>query len=53
MNTDLNIEIKTKMIIDRSTAEACLKIVEMYLNSTNFKVDLDYDENGDVELKYV
>ena len=53
MNTDLNVEIKTKMVIDRSTAEACLKIVEMYLNSTNFRIDLDYDENGDVELKYV
>ena len=53
MNTDLNVEIKTKMVIDRSTAEACLKMVEMYLNSTNFRVDLDYDENGDVELKYV
>ena len=53
MNTDLNIEIKTQMVIDRSTAEGCLKIVEMYLNSTNSKIDLDYDENGDVELKYV
>ena len=44
------VEVKAKMTVDRATAEACLKMVELYVNSSGVNVMADKLESG--ELKF-
>lgn len=46
------VEVKAKMTVDRATAEACLKMVELYVNSSGVKVMVDRLENGEVQFYY-
>ena len=48
----LEIEVKAKMTVDRSTAEACLKMVELYVNSNPVNLMADKSENGEVQFYY-
>lgn len=45
-------EVKAKMTVDRATAEACLKMVELYVNSSGVKVMVDRLENGELKFYY-
>ena len=46
------VEVKAKMTVDRSTAEACLKMVELYVNSNPVNLIADKSENGEVQFRY-
>ena len=48
----LGIEVKAKMTVDRATAEACLKMVELYVNSNCVNVMVDKLENGELKFYY-
>ena len=48
----LEIEVKAKMAVDRTTAEACLKMVELYVNSSGVNVMVDRLENGELKFYY-
>ena len=46
------VEVKAKMTVDRATAEACLKMVELYCNSNLVNLIADKSENGEVQFYY-
>ena len=46
------VEVKAKMTVDRATAEACLKMVELYANSNGINLMADKSENGEVQFYY-
>ena len=46
------VEVKAKMTVDRATAEACLKMVELYVNSNPINLMGDKRENGEVQFYY-
>lgn len=46
------VEVKAKMTVDRGTAEACLKMVELYVNSNSVNLVCDKSENGEVQFRY-
>lgn len=46
------VEVKAKMTVDRATAEACLKMVELYVNSNFVNLVCDKSENGEVQFRY-
>ena len=46
------VEVKAKMTVDRATAEACLKMVELYVNSNGVNVMVDKLENGELKFYY-
>ena len=46
------VEVKAKMTVDRATAEACLKMVELYVNSNAVHLMADKSENGEVQFRY-
>ena len=45
-------EVKAKMTVDRTTAEACLKMVELYVNSSGVNVMADKLESGELKFYY-
>ena len=49
---DLTFEVKAKLTVDRATAEACLKMVELYVNSNGVNVMVDKLENGELKFYY-
>ena len=49
---DLVLEVKAKLAVDRATAEACLKMVELYVNSNGINLMVDKSENGEVQFYY-
>ena len=46
------VEVKAKMTVDRATAEACLKMVELYVNSNPVNLMADKSENGELQFYY-
>lgn len=48
----LTINIETKMSVDRSTAEMCLKVVELFVNSIGENVKAIKREDGTVVLAF-
>ena len=46
------VEVKAKMTVDRATAEACLKMVELYVNSNGVNVMVDRLGNGELKFYY-
>lgn len=46
------VEVKAKMTVDRATAEACLKMVELYVNSSGVNLMVDRLENGELKFYY-
>lgn len=49
---DVVVEVKAKMTVDRATAEACLKMVELYVNSNGVNVMVDKLESGELKFYY-
>lgn len=49
---ELTFEVKAKMTVDKATAEACLKMVELYVNSNGINLMADKSENGEVQFYY-
>ena len=55
MRTDklgADVTVNLSMNIDKSTAEICLKIVEMFVNASNARVVANRGPNGDVRYHY-
>lgn len=50
---DLTVEIAAKLSVDRKTAEACLKMVEIYINANSDRGLGVTVENGTMELNIV
>ena len=46
------VEVKAKMTVDRATAETCLKMVELYVNSSGVNVMVDKLESGELKFYY-
>ena len=46
------VEVKAKMTVDRTTAEACLKMVELYVNSNSVNVMAEKSEDGELKFRY-
>ena len=46
------VEVNAKMTVDRTTAEACLKMVELYVNSNSVNVVADKSEDGELKFRY-
>lgn len=46
------VEVKAKMTVDRTTAEACLKMVELYANSNSVNVVAEKSEDGELKFRY-
>lgn len=49
---DLTLEVKAKLTVDRATAEACLKMVELYVNSNGVNVMVDRLGTGELKFYY-
>lgn len=49
---EVDVTVNLSMNIDQSTAEGCLKIVEMFVNASNARVVADREPNGDVRYHY-
>lgn len=49
---DVDVTVNLSMNIDKSTAEGCLKIVEMFVNANNARVISDREPNGEVRYHY-
>ena len=49
---EVEVTVNLSMNIDKSTAEGCLKIVEMFVNSSNARVVADREPNGEVRYHY-
>ena len=52
MAQSIDIPVNIKMCVDESTANGCLKVVEMYLNQTGGSIRFDKNKNGEVTLEY-
>ena len=50
--TDLTIEVKANMTVDRETAERCLKILEWYCNDNKVFPIADRDSDGIAHFKF-
>lgn len=48
---DLTVKVTAKLDVDRSTAEGCLKLVEVYCNENHRLIACDEDENGKLIYK--
>lgn len=48
----VDVAVNLNMNIDKSTAEGCLKIVEMYVNANKARVIADREPNGEVRFHY-
>lgn len=51
-STELRVEIKAKLDVDKKTAEACLKLAEIYVNANGYAVVQQRLENGEIRLEY-
>jgi hypothetical protein len=50
---DITVEVKAKMTVDRKTAEACLKLVEMYVNESDNYIEFDRAESGELSFRFM
>ena len=48
----MSIEIKAQLGVDKATAYACLKLVELYANSHNVDVIIHECKDGNIELYF-
>lgn len=49
---DLVLKVRAKLIVDKATAVACLKMVELYVNSNPVNLMANKSENGEVQFYY-
>ena len=49
---EIVLKVKAKMTVDRKTAEACLKMVEMYVNESGVNVECCREESGEYSFRF-
>ena len=50
--TELTIDVKAKLDVDRKTAETCLRLVECYVNASGVDIIAHRNEDGEVSLEF-
>lgn len=50
--TDITIDVKANLNVDRRTAETCLRLVEIFCNATRTGVIGHMDEDGYTTFKF-
>lgn len=46
-------KVEAKLTVDDETAAICLKLLEMYINSTNRDILCEVDTTGERELSFI
>ena len=49
---DITIDVKTKLTIDRRTAETCLRMVEIFCNENGMNIIGHHGENGEITFEF-
>lgn len=49
---DITVEVKANMTVDETTAEACLKLVELYINQNDVDLIGNTKIDGTIELSF-
>lgn len=49
---EITVEVKAKLDVSRSTAEACLKLVEIYCNNNNVDILGRKNEDGTESFRF-
>lgn len=49
---EITVKVNATLSVDQQTAEACLKLVEIYINSAPVKLIGERKENEKTELRY-
>lgn len=49
---DLTVKVKAKLDVDRKTAEACLKLVEIYVNASGVNVAVHRKDDGELSFEF-
>ncbi|MDO4472405.1 MAG: hypothetical protein Q4C17_04495 [Bacillota bacterium] len=49
---DITVEVKANMTVDKTTAEACLKLVELYINQNDVDLIGNTKIDGTIELNF-
>lgn len=49
---DITVDVAARLTVDERTANACLKLVEIYINSAPVKLIGERKESGETELRY-
>lgn len=49
---EIKIDVKAKLSVDRKTAEACLKLVEIYVNASGVNVAVHRKDDGELSFEF-
>ena len=49
---DITIDVKAKLVIDRRTAETCLRMVEIFCNENGINLIGHRSENGEITFEF-
>lgn len=49
---EITVEVKANMTVDETTAEACLKLVELYINQNDVDLIGNTKIDGTIELNF-
>lgn len=50
--SDMTVEVKAKLEVDRRTAETCLRLVEIFCNENGMGIMCSHGVNGGVEYEF-
>jgi hypothetical protein len=50
--SDMTVEVKAKLEVDRRTAETCLRLVEIFCNANSVRITARRMENGEHEYYF-
>ena len=50
--SDMTVEVKAQLVIDKETAETCLKMVELYCNQTSSLIIANREIDGTMRLNF-
>lgn len=50
---DITVEVQARLSVDRKTAEACLKMVELYVNANPVQIEVHRERNGEETYSFI
>lgn len=50
--TEITVDVKAKLSVDRKTAETCLRLLEIYVNENDVEIFGNRKEDGTVEFEF-
>lgn len=51
--SEVTVDVKAKLDVDRKTAEACLKLAEMYCNAHGAVIEGHRNDDGELSFEFV